>query len=70
MKIGDLVKFSLRPSQNTPGAPKLIWQQRLIGTVVNDRYQAGEVGYGVWCDVLWPDGKIAKCFKKDLEVIK
>tara|TARA_B100000131_G_scaffold314992_1_gene352698 strand:+ start:74 stop:289 length:216 start_codon:yes stop_codon:yes gene_type:complete len=68
MKIGSLVTFKYLPTPNTPGAPSS--ELPGVGTVVNDEYLPGKVGYGLWCDVLWPSGELTKCFKKDMTVLK
>jgi hypothetical protein len=68
MEAGNLVTFNHLPTPNTPGAPASEYPG--VGTVVNDKYQAGKVGYGAWCDVLWPTGELTKCFKKDLAILK
>ena len=68
MKISDLVTFNHLPTPNTPGAPSSEYPG--VGTVVNDEYIPGKVGYGLWCDVLWPNGELTKCFKKDLVSIE
>jgi hypothetical protein len=68
MKIGNLVTFNKTPSVNTPGAPSSA--QPGVGTVVKERYEDGVMFKGrIWCDVLWPNGQVTKCYKKDLSII-
>ena len=65
MKIGNLVTFNHLPTPNTPGAPNSTYPG--VGTVVKDRHEDDVVFKGdLWCDVLWPNGQVTKCFKKDL----
>jgi len=64
MKIGNLVTFKHLPTPNTPGAPSSEYPG--VGTVINDE----DLSFGLWCDVLWPNGELTKCFKKDLVSIE
>ena len=73
MKIGSLVTFNHLPTPNTPGAPSS--ELPGVGTVINDSYEAripewSQMQGDLWCDVLWPNGELTKCFKKDLSVIE
>ena len=69
MKIGDLVTFNHLPTPNTPGAPST--EMPGVGTVINDNYESGIMFQGdLWCDVLWPNRELTKCYKKDLVVLK
>lgn len=68
MNIGNLVTFNHLPTPNTPGAPRSA--QPGVGTIVKERHEDNVVFKGdLWCDVLWPNGQVTKCFKKDLTVI-
>ena len=68
MKIGNLVTFNHLPTPNTPGAPSSKYPG--VGTVINDSYQSGVIFEGdLWCGVLWSNGELTKCYKKDLSVI-
>ena len=67
MRVGSLVTFNHLPTPNTPCAPSSEYPG--VGTVVNDKYLSGDVGFGSWCDVLWPNGELTKCFKRDLDAI-
>lgn len=73
MRIGDLVRFRNAPTKSTPGVRQLNlhkpWQ---IGAVVGDRYfefTGAMLDRDPWCDVMWPDGAITRCFKKDFKII-
>lgn len=69
MNIGNLVTFTRLPDKNTPGAPKAA--QPGVGTIVKERHEDDVVFKGdLWCDVLWPNGQVTKCFKRDLTVIR
>ncbi len=68
MQVGNLVTFKHLPTPNTPGAPNT--EHPGTGTVVKENHDMGVVFAGdLWCDVLWPNGQVTKCFKKDLDVI-
>ena len=69
MKNGDIVTFAIEPDENTPGRPDSPYA--CTGVVVKDNYPncgltLGE-GYR-WCDVLWSNNQVTKCYKLDLEV--
>ena len=69
MQVGNLVTFNHIPTENTPGAPSS--SQPGVGTVVKENYETTITFSGyLWCDVLWPNGQVTKCFKKDLDIIE
>jgi len=69
MQVGNLVTFNHIPTENTPGAPNS--SQPGVGTVVKENHETGVMFSGhLWCDVLWPNGQVTKCFKKDLDIIE
>lgn len=67
MQIGNLVTFNHLPTPNTPGAPSSA--QPGVGTVIRKDHDIQGPGT-LWCDVLWPNGQVTRCFKKDLNIIE
>ncbi len=68
MKKGDIVVWGKVPGPNTPGVPDS--QYACTGTIVNESYPPGVMFRGnEWCDVLWSNNQVTKCFKKDLKVV-
>ena len=71
MQVGNLVTFNKIPTANTPGVPSS--ETPGVGVVMGDRYSDGKFGMfkgDLWCDVLWPNGQLTKCYKKDLNIIE
>lgn len=66
MKNGDIVAFKNQPGPNTPGAPSS--EYACTGVVVKESHAEGIMFKGsLWCDVLWSNNQVTKCFKKDLK---
>ena len=78
MKIGDMVTFKTAPTENTPGAtPDAVrvgvgWTGFVVAeNSGNDNPEALDFFDGrKWCEVLWPDEQVTRCYKEDLRVWK
>ena len=70
MKIGNLVTFNHPPTPDTLGVPCGSQMTSTldpgIGKIVS-KVNNGKTA--VWVDVLWPNGKVTTCYRKDLEII-
>lgn len=78
MVQGDMVTFKTAPTVNTPGATAAaieigiefagvvlaagIKENGFLGSDMLDETQ--------WCEVLWPDDQVTRCYKGDLKVWK
>ena len=71
MVEGNIVTFKNEPTENTPGVCEdaLIFGIEFTGVVVKERYPDDVIFKGdLWCDVLWSNKQVTKCFKNDLKV--
>ena len=67
MKKGHIVTFAVEPTNNTPGRPDSPYA--CTGVIVKENYPDGFLSEGHrWCDVLWSNNQVTKCYKLDLEV--
>ena len=67
MKEGNIVTFKNDPTENTPGRPDS-WYA-CTGVIVKERHPDGVTFQGGrWCDVLWSNNQVTKCYKSDLKV--
>ena len=66
MKIGYVVKFINPPSRNTPGAGSLT---PMTGIVVREQHSGATHLPHLWCEVMWADGNVGNCYKRDLETV-
>ena len=64
---GDIVKFNKVPGPYTPGAPSAPYDL-YSGVVVKESYESGVMFKGdLWCDVMWTNNQVTKCYKADLK---
>ena len=69
LQKGSIVKFNKVPGPNTPGAPTKPYDL-YSGIVVNDACKSGIMFEGeFWCDVMWTNNQVTRCYKKDLKVV-
>jgi len=65
MKIGDMVRFKVTPTKNTPGGRYCMHEKQLpIGIVTKEITISGRD----WFEVMWPGG-CCQCYGRDLESI-
>ena len=77
MKQGDIVTFKNEPTENTPGVCEdaLIVGIEFTGVVVAEKINKDFVGSILvdetkWCEVLWSNNQVTRCYKEDLRVWK
>tara|TARA_B100001094_G_scaffold321994_1_gene370629 strand:- start:1492 stop:1713 length:222 start_codon:yes stop_codon:yes gene_type:complete len=71
MNNSDVVKFNRVPGPNTPGAPTAPYDL-YSGVVVKETIDVpsnGLVDSNKWCEVLWSNNQITRCYKEDLKVV-
>ena len=72
MNKSDVVKFNRVPGPNTPGAPAAPYDL-YTGVVVSetiDVLSTALVDGNKWCEVLWSNSQVTRCYKGDLKVVK
>lgn len=72
MVKGDIVSFMNEPTRNTPGQPDS--QYACTGVVINNEVDKDFLGSVLidetkWCEVLWSNNQVTRCFKGDLKVL-
>ena len=71
MKKGDAVIWKNTPTENTPGRPDAYIA--CTGVIVTESLHDFQVDSMVdghkWCEVLWSNNQVTRCYKDDLEVI-
>ena len=74
MRVGNLIRFSKHPTKNTPGARELNLQYPdQTGVIMGDRYFERDgvmLNDDPWCDVLWSNAAVTRCYKNDLQVME
>ena len=77
MVQGDMVTFKTAPTVNTPGATSAAIDigVEFTGVVVAAKIEKDFLGSTMvdetqWCEVLWPDDQVTRCYKGDLKVWK
>ena len=76
MKEGNIVTFKKEPTKNTPGVCEdaLIFGIEFTGVVVaasiEDQDPTSLVDSDKWCEVLWSNNQVTRCYKDDLRVWK
>ena len=72
MEKGNIVTFKNEPTANTPGRPNSPYA--CTGVVVKDgaplNVEPIEIDPSKWCEVLWSNNQITRCYKPDLRVWK
>ena len=70
MNNNDVVKFNRVPGPNTPGAPAAPYDL-YSGVVVSETIgEHALVDGNKWCEVLWSNSQVTRCYKDDLKVVK
>ena len=77
MKQGDLVTFKNLPTANTPGACEdavtigIEFTGVVISPILTETFDYPSlVDGGKWCEVLWSNNQVTRCYKEDLRVWK
>ena len=73
MVNGDIVTFMNEPTKNTPGASEdaIIFGIEFTGVVVANNIGDHDLVDGnKWCEVLWSNNEVTRCYKDDLRVWK
>ena len=77
MVQGDIVTFKTAPSVNTPGATPdaVAIGIEFTGVVLAEKIEKDFLGNILvdetqWCEVLWSDNQVTRCYKGDLKVWK
>jgi len=70
---GNIVTFKNEPTENTPGRPHSSYA--CTGVVVAEKINKDFLGSTLvdetmWCEVLWSNSQVTRCFKGDLKVWK
>ena len=73
MVTGNIVTFINEPTENTPGRPDS--QYACTGVVVAEKINKDFLGSILvdetkWCEVLWSNNQVTRCYKGDLKVWK
>ena len=71
MVEGNIVAFKNEPTVNTPGRPDSPYA--CPGVVINKKIDKDFLGSILidetkWCEVLWSNNQVTRCFKGDLKV--
>ena len=75
MVQGDMVTFKTAPTENTPGvtADALSIGIEFTGIVVSESIDVPPntlIDGSKWCEVLWSNDQVTRCYKADLKVWK
>ena len=73
MVEGNIVSFTDWATENTPGRPDSHYA--CTGVVVAEKINKDFLGSTLvdetmWCEVLWSNNQVTRCFKGDLKVWK
>ena len=77
MKKGDIVTFKNEPTANTPGVcdDAINIGIEFTGIVVAEKINKDALGSILvdetkWCEILWSNDQVTRCYKEDLRVWK
>ena len=70
MTKGNIVTFKNEPTANTPGRPTGHIHPCTGVVVAENIGEHALVDGNKWCEILWCDSQVTRCYKDDLEVKK